>query len=129
MICGGLDLLKDVAIDPSNVLFVDIQVLHLFLLLPFQFSQVKFLQDSKFERLSILRHLSEVVNFSSSQLRNGQSVGFCCSSGETFIRVGNFITKSLILCSFNSILGLDLSICMCLGVMISLFDQKGNEIS
>ncbi|XP_015059857.1 tRNA A64-2'-O-ribosylphosphate transferase isoform X1 [Solanum pennellii] len=58
--------------------------------------------SSKFDRSSLLRNLPSAVNFAKNNLRKGKKLLVCCNSGE------------------------DISICVCLAILMSLFDDKGN---
>ncbi|XP_019235385.1 PREDICTED: tRNA A64-2'-O-ribosylphosphate transferase isoform X2 [Nicotiana attenuata] len=58
--------------------------------------------SSKFDRSSLLRNLPSAVNFAKNNLKKGQKLLVCCSSGE------------------------DISICVCLAILMSLFDDRGH---
>ncbi|KAF3623603.1 putative tRNA A64-2'-O-ribosylphosphate transferase-like isoform X2 [Capsicum annuum] len=57
--------------------------------------------SSKFDRSCLLRNLPSAVNFAKNNLRKGKRLLVCCSSGE------------------------DISICVCLAILTSLFDDRG----
>ncbi|KAL0315698.1 UNVERIFIED_CONTAM: putative protein C3F10.06c [Sesamum radiatum] len=58
--------------------------------------------DSKFDRFSLLRNLPSALNFAKAHLRKGSRLLICCSSGE------------------------DISICICLAILTSFYDEKGH---
>ncbi|XP_048321110.1 tRNA A64-2'-O-ribosylphosphate transferase isoform X2 [Ziziphus jujuba] len=56
---------------------------------------------SKLDRFSLLNNLPSAVNFAKSNLSNGKSLLICCQNGE------------------------DISVCVCLAILTSLFDDQG----
>ncbi|KAG6382919.1 hypothetical protein SASPL_157361 [Salvia splendens] len=58
--------------------------------------------DSKLDRFSLLRNLPSALTFAQSQLRQGNTLLICCCNGE------------------------DISVCVCLAVFTSFFDEAGN---
>ncbi|KAL1555008.1 tRNA A64-2'-O-ribosylphosphate transferase isoform X1 [Salvia divinorum] len=58
--------------------------------------------DSKLDRFSLLRNLPSALKFAQSQLRQGNTLLICCCNGE------------------------DISVCICLAVFTSFFDEAGN---
>ncbi|KAL3825194.1 hypothetical protein ACJIZ3_021223 [Penstemon smallii] len=58
--------------------------------------------DSKFDRISLLRNLPAALDFAKTQLRKGKTLLVCCSNGE------------------------DISICICLAILASFYDEAGN---
>ncbi|KAL5572554.1 hypothetical protein UlMin_022151 [Ulmus minor] len=58
-------------------------------------------QTSKLDRSSLLNNLPSAVNFAKLNLSKGKTLLICCNSGE------------------------DISICVCLAILISLFDDEG----
>ncbi|KAH6826816.1 initiator tRNA phosphoribosyl transferase family protein [Perilla frutescens var. hirtella] len=60
------------------------------------------IMDSKLDRLSLLRNLPSALNFAQSQLRKGNALLICCCNGE------------------------DISICVCLAIFTSFYDEAGN---
>ncbi|KAI3447035.1 hypothetical protein Pfo_003700 [Paulownia fortunei] len=58
--------------------------------------------DSKVDRFSLLRNLPSALNFAKSQLRKGKTLLICCSNGE------------------------DISICICLAILTSFYDEAGH---
>ncbi|KAF9613785.1 hypothetical protein IFM89_011509 [Coptis chinensis] len=56
---------------------------------------------SKFDRYSLLNNLQSAFNFAKLNLRKGKNLLVCCRTGE------------------------DISICICLAILTSLFDDKG----
>ncbi|MCD7464830.1 hypothetical protein HAX54_053482 [Datura stramonium] len=58
--------------------------------------------SSKFDRSSLLRNLPSAVNFAKNNLSKGKRLLVCCSSGE------------------------DISVCVCLAILMSLFDDRGH---
>jgi tRNA A64-2'-O-ribosylphosphate transferase len=59
------------------------------------------IQNSKFDRFSLLRNLPSAVKFAGFNLRSGKSLLVCCNTGE------------------------DISICICLAILSSLFTVEG----
>ncbi|KAL8137021.1 hypothetical protein V2J09_003022 [Rumex salicifolius] len=59
---------------------------------------------SKFDRFSLLRNLPSAVDFAKKNLTQGKTLLVCCSDGE------------------------DISICVCLAILTSLFDDEGSLI-
>ncbi|XP_058732244.1 uncharacterized protein C3F10.06c isoform X1 [Vicia villosa] len=57
--------------------------------------------SSKFDRFSLLNNLSEAVSFAKFNLIQGKRLLVCCNNGE------------------------DISVCVCLAILMSLFDEKG----
>ncbi|KAL1825448.1 hypothetical protein ACET3Z_012226 [Daucus carota] len=57
--------------------------------------------NSKFDRFSLLRNLPSAVSFANSQLEKGKKLLVCCNTGE------------------------DISICVCLAILTSLFTVEG----
>ncbi|KAJ7969540.1 initiator tRNA phosphoribosyl transferase family protein [Quillaja saponaria] len=57
---------------------------------------------SKFNRSSVLNKLPSAVNFAKMNLNQGKKILVCCDNGE------------------------DISICVCLAILTSLFDDEGN---
>ncbi|RWR73525.1 Initiator tRNA phosphoribosyl transferase [Cinnamomum micranthum f. kanehirae] len=57
---------------------------------------------SKLDRTSLLSNLPSALNFAKSSLSRGKRVLVCCSNGE------------------------DISVCVCLAILISLFDEEGS---
>lgn len=60
--------------------------------------------NSKFDRFSLLSNLPSSVDFAKENLSQGKTLLVCCSDGE------------------------DISICVCLAILISLFDEEGSFI-
>ncbi|KAL2479881.1 initiator tRNA phosphoribosyl transferase family protein [Abeliophyllum distichum] len=58
--------------------------------------------DSKFDRFSLLRNLPSALDFAKTNLRKGKTLLVCCSNGE------------------------DISICVCLTVLTSLYTDTGH---
>ncbi|VVB02911.1 unnamed protein product [Arabis nemorensis] len=56
---------------------------------------------SKFDRFSILRNLPSAVNFAKLKMSSGKKLLVCCQDGE------------------------DISVCVCLAILISLFSEEG----
>ncbi|PKI60656.1 hypothetical protein CRG98_018957 [Punica granatum] len=59
------------------------------------------IQNSKFDRFSLLNNLPSAVNFARFNLSKGRTVFVCCQDGE------------------------DISVCVCLAILISLFTDEG----
>ncbi|XP_039684747.1 uncharacterized protein C3F10.06c isoform X2 [Medicago truncatula] len=57
--------------------------------------------NSKFDRFSLLNNLPKAVSFAKFNLSQGKRLLVCCNDGE------------------------DISICVCLAILMSLFDEKG----
>ncbi|KAK2999159.1 hypothetical protein RJ639_024052 [Escallonia herrerae] len=57
--------------------------------------------DSKFDRLSLLRNLPSALNFAKLNLQKGKRLLVCCNNGE------------------------DISVCVCLAILTSLFNDAG----
>ncbi|XP_042488923.1 uncharacterized protein C3F10.06c isoform X2 [Macadamia integrifolia] len=57
---------------------------------------------SKFDRFSLLRNLPSALNFAKLNLSKGRTLLVCCCNGE------------------------DISICVCLAILISLYDDRGS---
>ncbi|CAK8579497.1 unnamed protein product [Lathyrus sativus] len=57
--------------------------------------------SSKFDRFSIFNNLSKAVSFAKFNLSQGKRLLVCCNNGE------------------------DISVCVCLAILMSLFDEKG----
>ncbi|KAL8209336.1 hypothetical protein R6Q57_006068 [Mikania cordata] len=57
--------------------------------------------DSKFDRFSLQRNLPYALNFAKLHLKKGKRLAVCCNSGE------------------------DISVCICLAILISLFNVEG----
>ncbi|KAD6454838.1 hypothetical protein E3N88_09544 [Mikania micrantha] len=57
--------------------------------------------DSKFDRFSLQRNLPSALNFAELHLKKGKRLAVCCNSGE------------------------DISVCICLAILISLFNVEG----
>ncbi|KAD6454816.1 hypothetical protein E3N88_09522 [Mikania micrantha] len=57
--------------------------------------------DSKFDRFSLQRNLPTALNFAELHLKKGKRLAVCCNSGE------------------------DISVCICLAILISLFNVEG----
>ncbi|XP_057416596.1 uncharacterized protein C3F10.06c isoform X2 [Lotus japonicus] len=57
---------------------------------------------SKFDRFSLLNNLPKAVSFAKFNLGQGKRLLVCCNNGE------------------------DISVCVCLAILMSLFDEKGN---
>ncbi|KAK9149344.1 hypothetical protein Scep_008101 [Stephania cephalantha] len=57
---------------------------------------------SKYDRFSLLTNLPAAVNFAQSNLKKGKTLLICCYTGE------------------------DISICVCLAILTSLFDEQGS---
>ncbi|CAH9144012.1 unnamed protein product [Cuscuta epithymum] len=57
--------------------------------------------DCKFDRFSVSRSLPLAINFAKANLKKGKRLLVCCVNGE------------------------DISICVCLGILLALFDDKG----
>lgn len=60
------------------------------------------IMDSKLDRFSLLRNLPYALNFARSQLRKGNTLLICCCNGE------------------------DISVCVCLAIFTSFYDEAGN---
>ncbi|KAK4754994.1 hypothetical protein SAY87_008751 [Trapa incisa] len=58
-------------------------------------------QNSKFDRFSLLNNLPSAVNFARANLGEGRTILLCCKDGE------------------------DVSICVCLAILVSLFTEEG----
>ncbi|RDX64625.1 SPAC3F10.06c [Mucuna pruriens] len=56
---------------------------------------------SKFDRFSLLNNLAKAVSFAKFNLSQGKRLLVCCNNGE------------------------DISVCVCLAILMSLFDEKG----
>ncbi|XP_024004224.1 uncharacterized protein C3F10.06c isoform X1 [Eutrema salsugineum] len=59
------------------------------------------MKGSKFDRFSILKNLPSAVNFAKQKLRMDKKLLVCCQDGE------------------------DISVCVCLAILISLFNEEG----
>eukprot|EP00249_Psilotum_nudum_P008193 c21109_g1_i1 orf=148-789(-) len=59
------------------------------------------LQRPKFDRFSLQKHLPAAVTFASEKLKMGNTILIFCSDGE------------------------DASVCVCLAILLSLYDQRG----
>ncbi|KAK1418570.1 hypothetical protein QVD17_27715 [Tagetes erecta] len=59
------------------------------------------IMDSKFDRFSLQRNLPFALSFAKLHLKRGKRLAVCCSSGE------------------------DISVCVCLAILISLFNVEG----
>jgi tRNA A64-2'-O-ribosylphosphate transferase len=59
------------------------------------------MKGSKFDRFSISRNLPPAVNFAKLKMSSGKKVLVCCQDGE------------------------DISICVCLAILMSLFNEEG----
>ncbi|KAD6454821.1 hypothetical protein E3N88_09527 [Mikania micrantha] len=57
--------------------------------------------DSKFDRFSLQRNLPSALNFAELHLKKGKRLAVCCNSGE------------------------DISVCICLAILTSLFNVEG----
>ncbi|RYR68027.1 hypothetical protein Ahy_A03g014497 isoform C [Arachis hypogaea] len=57
--------------------------------------------SSKFDRFSLFNNLHSAVNFAQLNLSQGKRLLVCCDNGE------------------------DISVCVCLAILMSLFDEKG----
>ncbi|KAD6454954.1 hypothetical protein E3N88_09660 [Mikania micrantha] len=57
--------------------------------------------DSKYDRFSLQRNLPSALNFAELHLKKGKRLAVCCNSGE------------------------DISVCICLAILISLFNVEG----
>ncbi|KAK7319947.1 hypothetical protein RJT34_04676 [Clitoria ternatea] len=57
--------------------------------------------SSKFDRFSLLNNLPKAASFAKLNLGQGKRLLVCCNNGE------------------------DISVCVCLGILMSLFDEKG----
>ncbi|KAI3709578.1 hypothetical protein L2E82_39344 [Cichorium intybus] len=57
--------------------------------------------DSKFDRFSLQKNLPSALNFAKLHLKRGKRLAICCKSGE------------------------DISVCVCLAILISLFNVEG----
>ncbi|KAL8037678.1 hypothetical protein ABFX02_11G053500 [Erythranthe guttata] len=60
------------------------------------------IMDSKIDRFSLLRNLPSALNFAKSQLIKGKTLLICCNNGE------------------------DISICICLAILTSFYDEAGH---
>lgn len=58
--------------------------------------------NSKMDRFSLLRNLPCALDFAKTNLKQGKRLLICCKDGE------------------------DISICVCLAILVSLFDDRGN---
>ncbi|GMI81270.1 hypothetical protein like AT2G40570 [Hibiscus trionum] len=58
--------------------------------------------NSKMDRFSLFNNLSYAITFAKSNLTNGRTLLICCRDGE------------------------DISVCVCLAILISLFDDEGS---
>ncbi|KAK8581768.1 hypothetical protein V6N12_071977 [Hibiscus sabdariffa] len=61
--------------------------------------------NSKMDRFSLLNNLSSATTFAKSNLTKGRTLLICCRDGE------------------------DISVCVCLAILISLFDDEASQSS
>ncbi|KAI7726724.1 hypothetical protein M8C21_002260 [Ambrosia artemisiifolia] len=69
------------------------------------------IMNSKFDRFSLQRNLPSALNFAKLHLKRGKSLAVCCDSGMLH-RIVFFM-------------GEDISVCVCLAILISLFNAEG----